>query len=119
MKKLSSIHVIVVALAFTANLYADEFFRTFHCRQGGCRQLPRGRPQVFFGNEGKVVETRGQVRVGDSIRTGAAGSVGNTFESGQLPETRLQLRVTRCGNRFRCDAFRVGARIGDRRIGYL
>ena len=29
-----------------------------------------GRPQVFFGNEGKVAAARGEVRVGDLIKTG-------------------------------------------------
>jgi hypothetical protein len=71
MKKLSSIHVIVVALAFTASLHADEFSEHFIAAKAGVVNYLEGSPQVFFGNEGKVVETRGQVRVGDFIKTGA------------------------------------------------
>jgi hypothetical protein len=72
MKKLSSIHaIIVVALAFTITLYADEFSEHFIAAKAGVVNYIEGRPQVFFGNEGKVAETRGQVRVGDSIKTGA------------------------------------------------
>ncbi len=47
MKKLSSIHVIVVALAFTANLHADEFSEHFIAAKAGVVNYLEGRPQVF------------------------------------------------------------------------
>ena len=50
MKKLSSIHVIVVALAFAANLHADEFSEHFIAAKAGVVNYIEGRPQVFFGN---------------------------------------------------------------------
>jgi hypothetical protein len=69
MKKLSSIHVIVVTMVFTANLHADDFSEHFIAAKAGVINYLEGRPQVFFGNEAKDVETRGQLKVGDSIKT--------------------------------------------------
>jgi FecR protein len=71
MKMLSSVQAILVALAFTADLQADDFSEHFIAAKAGVVNYIEGRPQVFFGNEGKVAETRGQVKVGDSIKTGA------------------------------------------------
>ena len=70
MKKRSTIRVIVVALAFSANLHADDFSEHFIAAKAGVVNYLEGRPQVFFGSEGKVAETRGHVRAGDSIKTG-------------------------------------------------
>jgi hypothetical protein len=71
MKKLSSVHAVVVALVCTVNLYADEFSEHFVAAKAGVVNYLEGRPQVSFGNEGKVVTPRGQVKAGDSIKTGA------------------------------------------------
>jgi ferric-dicitrate binding protein FerR (iron transport regulator) len=71
MKKLSSIHAIVVALACTVNLYADDFSEHFVAAKAGVVNYLEGSPQVSFGNEGKVATPRGQVKTGDSIKTGA------------------------------------------------
>ena len=71
MKKLLSIHAIVVALACTVNLYADEFSEHFVAAKAGVVNYIEGRPQVSFGNESKMAAPRSQVKTGDSIKTGA------------------------------------------------
>ena len=71
MKKFSSVHAIAVALAFTVNLHADEFSEHFIAARAGVVNYIEGSPQVFFGNEGKVAAARGQIKGGDSIKTGA------------------------------------------------
>lgn len=72
MKMVLSVQAIIIALAFTVNLYADEYSEHFIAAKAGVVNYIEGRPLVFFGNasEGKATVTRGQVKVGEFIRTG-------------------------------------------------
>ena len=70
MKMLSSILAIVALLVCSADLRSDEFSEHFIAAKAGVVNYIEGRPQVFFGNEGKVAASRGEVRVGDLIKTG-------------------------------------------------
>jgi len=70
MKTFSAVFMIGVALAFAVQLHGDEFSEHFIAAKAGVVNYIEGRPQVSFGNEGKVAATRGEVRVGDSIKTG-------------------------------------------------
>ena len=70
MKRFSGVLTIGVALALSVDLYADEFSEHFIAAKAGVVNYIEGRPQVFFGNEGRVAAARGEVRVGDLIKTG-------------------------------------------------
>lgn len=72
MKMLSSVPAIVITLAFAMNLHADEFSEHFVAAKAGVVNYLEGRPLVFFGNalDGKATVARGQVKAGDTIRTG-------------------------------------------------
>ena len=70
MKMLSSIVAIVALLVCGADVRSDEFSEHFIAAKAGVVNYIEGRPQVFFGNEGRVAAARGEVRVGDLIKTG-------------------------------------------------
>jgi hypothetical protein len=70
MKKTSTILAILVLFVCSAHLHADEFSEHFISTRAGVVNYLEGRPQVFFGNEIKVTAPRGQVKAGDTIKTG-------------------------------------------------
>jgi len=70
MKKRSTILAIVALLVCSVHLHANEFSEHFIAARAGVVNYTEGSPRVFFGNEGKVAAARGEVKVGDSIKTG-------------------------------------------------
>lgn len=72
MKMLSSVQAIVITLVLTMNLHADEFSEHFVAAKAGVINYLEGRPLVFFGNalESKATVARGQIKAGDTVRTG-------------------------------------------------